>query len=383
VADQLYLPTADGGRAISDAVRETDFIMQTAYAIRGEQWPPPKNGARFHFSLPGSVQGFRSQDDGLTIDNTPHPTRLNERVLTLRYRLQPNGTSVLSTPAFIPPEAIDMPWYSLLASPTLYPGQTVHAEVLADDANAKPVKVGLIIQNYGEADQLVSTHGPLTELHPGDSKLLEWKLPDLDGAPIAKVGLSVSSDEATEGILHLNYLTWDGPPNVTFQRPSEKGRMWKRQWVDAADFFEDGFGEAFRVIQNRGRGLVITGTREWTDYSVQSVITPHLVKSFGLAVRVQGLERYYALLLCDQTTIKLVRRLDGEVVLAEQAFAWQLGQPYNLRLTVLGNQVSAYVNDSLVFVIEDNALSGGGIALVCEEGRIGTEQVSVRPALVP
>ncbi len=381
VADQLYLPTADGGRAVSDALRETDFILESAYAIQNEEWTPPKNGARFHFSLPGSVQGFRAQDDGITLDNTPHPIRLNERVLTLRYRLTPNGTSALTTPTFIPPEAIDMPWYSLLASPTLYPGQTIRASVLSNGSNTKSVKIRLVIQSYGEADQLVSTHGPLTELHPGDSILLEWKLPDLGGVPIAKVGLSISSDEPVEGILHLDHLTWDGSPNVTFRRPGTTGRMWKRQWVDAADFFEDGFGEAFRVIQNRGRGLVITGTREWTDYSVQSVITPHLVKAFGLAARVQGLERYYALLLCDQTTIKLVRRLDGEAVLAEQAFAWQLGQPYDLRLAVLGNQISAYVNDSLVFAVEDHEhpLAGGGIALVCEEGRIGTEEVVVAP----
>src|SRR5688572_28143253 len=73
VADRLYLPTADGGRAISDALRETDFILETAYAIHEEAWIPPKGGARFHFSLPGSVQGFRSQEN-MNAENTLHPT---------------------------------------------------------------------------------------------------------------------------------------------------------------------------------------------------------------------------------------------------------------------------------------------------------------------
>jgi len=155
--------------------------------------------------------------------------------------------------------------------------------------------------------------------------------------------------------------------------------MWKRQWVNAADFFEDGFVEAFRVIQNRGRGLVITGTREWTDYGVQASITPHLVRAFGLAARVQGLERYYALLLSNQNTIKLIKRLDGETVLAEGAFAWEFGQPYQLQITVSGNQILGSVDGKLLFKVEDleHPLSGGGIALVCDEGRIGTEEVSV------
>ena len=130
--------------------------------------------------------------------------------------------------------------------------------------------------------------------------------------------------------------------------------------------------------------MVITGTREWMDYSVQAVITPHLVNAFGLAGRVQGLERYYALLLCEQDTVKLIKRLDGEVVLAEKAFVWQLGQAYDLHLTVAGNQISAHVNDEQVFAVEDNdqMLSSGGIALVCEEGRIATDGVVVMSAVL-
>jgi hypothetical protein len=128
--------------------------------------------------------------------------------------------------------------------------------------------------------------------------------------------------------------------------------------------------------------MVITGTREWTDYSVRASITPHLVKAFGLAARVQGLERYYALLLSNQNTIKLIKRLDGEIILAEQAFAWKFGQPYHLQLTVKGDQILASVDETLLFNVQDlpGPLSGGGIALVCEEGRIGTDEVSVEPA---
>jgi ADP-ribosylglycohydrolase len=379
VADRLYLSTADGGRAISDAVRETDFILRSAYAIRGEKWTSPKDDARFHFSLPGSTQGFHPQDDNLTLDNTPHPTRPTERVLTLHYRLIPNGRSAFCTPTFIPSEAVDMPGYELLASPTLYPEQILRAEVMANPANIKPVKVGFVLQSYGEKDNLISTYGPVTELFPGDSASLAWQAPELGGAPIAHVGISISSDEPNEGVLHLDYLTWTGTPNVIFCKPANPGQMWKRQWVNAADHFTDEFGEAFRVIQNRGRGMVITGTREWTDYSVRSTIKPHLVNAYGLAARVQGLERYYALLLCNRDSVRLIKRLDGEVVLAEQAYTWQLGQSYDLQLAVFGNQISAFINDKLIFAIKDSnqTLSAGGVALVCDEGRIGTDEVVV------
>jgi ADP-ribosylglycohydrolase len=380
VADQLYLPTADGGRAISDAVRETDFILETAYAIRGEKWIPPKEGARFHFSLPGSVQGFRSSEK-LKVENTVHPTEPDQRVLTLRYSIELNVTVAASTPTFIPSEAIEMPGYSLFASPTLYPGQTVHAALFAAESNLKAVEVGIQLQSYGYQDKLVSIQGPPQILLPGKTVQLEWQVPDLDGAPIVEVGVFLSSDELSEGIVHLGYLSWDGSPIVTFRRPIQSGRMWKRQWVNAADLFEDEFGEAFRVIQNRGRGLVITGSCEWTDYSVQALITPHLVKAFGLAIRVQGLERYYGLLLSNGNKIKLIKRLDGERVLAEKTFDWKCGESYDLRIAMRGSQILVMVNGEL-FKVEDSdhPLFSGGIALICEEGCIGTQEVLVRSA---
>jgi hypothetical protein len=381
VADRLYLPTADGGRAISDALHETDRILETAYAIRGESWSPAKSGARFHFSLPGSVQGFRSPGT-LKVENASHPTNPDRRVLKLDYRLAANETSAVLTPTFIPQEAMDMPGYSLLASPTLYPGQMVCAELLADAKNSGSVAVGILLQSYGEEDRLVDLQGPRQSLSPGEMARLEWQVPDLGGAPTTQIGISISSAEAAEGAIYLDTLSWNGSPDVTFHRPLAPGTMWKRQWVNAADFLEHDVQEAFRVIQNRGRGLAITGTREWTDYSVQASITPHLAKAFGLAVRVQGLERYYGLLLSDQNTIRLVKRLDGETVLAERRFAWEFGHSYHLQITVRGNQISASVDGVSLFDVEDlsRPLSGGGIALVCEEGRIGMEEVSVIPA---
>lgn len=62
VADRMYLPTADGGRAISDAVTETYHVVNVGRALAGEAPLAPKQGARFHFELPGAVQGFMPEE---------------------------------------------------------------------------------------------------------------------------------------------------------------------------------------------------------------------------------------------------------------------------------------------------------------------------------
>ena len=61
VADRMYLSSADGGGAITDAVIEAQSLVASGYALARKPRPArPKQGARFNFSMPGSLQGFQS-----------------------------------------------------------------------------------------------------------------------------------------------------------------------------------------------------------------------------------------------------------------------------------------------------------------------------------
>jgi hypothetical protein len=134
-------------------------------------------------------------------------------------------------------------------------------------------------------------------------------------------------------------------------------------------------------MQNAGRGLLIIGTREWADYQVSATLTPHMVVACGIAARVQGLRRYYALLLHWEGSVRLIKALDGEIILAESLQPWEFGRPYRLRLAVEGARIRAWIEGKLLFdvVDSDRPLTCGGIALVCEEGRVATDAVSVAP----
>ena len=155
--------------------------------------------------------------------------------------------------------------------------------------------------------------------------------------------------------------------------------MWRRMWVDGTDHFDRWGREAYRIVANYGTGLLMTGTREWTDYTVSSLLTPHLCSRFGLAARAQGLQRFYALLLCSDGKARLIKALGGETVLAETPFEWQLGETYSFELTVTGSQIRGSINGQPVVDMSDNrdVLAGGCIALVCSEGRMGTDAIRV------
>ncbi|HNT77333.1 MAG TPA: ADP-ribosylglycohydrolase family protein [Anaerolineae bacterium] len=388
VADRLYLPAADGGRAVSDAVIETYALVNSGRALAGQPPLAPKDGARFHFDLPGAVQGFLSEDASLLrVENVHGHSLTGTHCLALHYHGVAHGRPArAATATFLSPEAAKMPGYGLLCSPTLYPGQTVRARVVADPANVAPVAAALYARAYGANDALEIARSPQVTFMPGDAHEFVWTLAGSGAEPIAEVGVEISSDKRADGTLYLDYLTWDGTPDVTFARSSHNGTLWARAWLNGADRFDA--WDRLRVTQNEGVGLVMQGTREWADYRVAADITPHLVKSGGIAARVQGMRRYYALLLCKPAAcatggkLRLVKALDGVTVLAEADFPWTFDETHDLSLTVTGARIQAAVDGQSYFDVTDTAhpLLAGAVALICEEGRLESATVTVKPA---
>ena len=405
VADKLYLPTADGGRAISDALTESFHIINMGRALAGKSPLNPKNGVRFHFEMPGSVQGFEAEDSTevrgtLDIENVAGYSSSGERSLALHYKgLAEGRTARAATPTFIPSLEVAKYFegrgYKLLASPTIYTGQTIKARVTASSDNTSPINCNLYLQPYVAQDELGFVKAEPVSLAAGESQNLEWVVPDTDASPIALVGLELSGNNGATGTVYLDYLTWDGAPNMALNRPSFKergfrrpestGMMWKRAWINGLDHKDrieamDFWPETYRLIQNTGRGLISQGTKEWTDYQVTARMTPHLCKAGGIAVRTQGMKRYYAL-LCESDSMKLVKSFDEDEVLAETNTGWTFGETFDLNLKVQGNKLTASVNGTVILEATDDAnqLTGGGIALISEEGRIGCDHVEVRP----
>ncbi|GCE29574.1 hypothetical protein KDA_50580 [Dictyobacter alpinus] len=385
LGDRLYISSADGGRAITDAVNETYHLVKAAHILTQTPFTPPKGGARFHFSLPGSIQGFQfeaSTTSALTLTNVPYPRNMHQRCLAVQYNeLSANQPVCIATPTFIPADAINMPGYSLEASPTLYPGQHVQARLLADQENNVPVTCQLFIRVYGANDQPKVIPGSKVLLSAGEESTITWRIPDTAGAPIAAIGLQYKAEQAAQGCIYLDFLTWSGAPEVTLARPKEKGTMWHRAWVNGVDQFECWWPEeSYRLMQNSGRGLIIQGTREWMDYRVKATLTPHMAQAIGLGARVQGMQRYYALVMGQTNHVRLIKVLDGEIVLAESYLVWVPDRHYAIVLQVTGSSIKAWIDGQQVFDVQDytNPLLDGGVALICQEGRMGCDGVTIQ-----
>jgi ADP-ribosylglycohydrolase len=393
IADRMYVSTADGGSSITDAVIEASALIRAGYALAGSQPPAAaKNGARFNFEFPGSLQAFCVKSGApahlhpLEIRNVEGHSRHGHRSLAIAFRrLAPGRLARVATPTFFDKDIFTMPIYQLLACPTLHSGQIVQARVEAG-RDVKDVSVRLYASVYDERDQLKQIYAERQNLEQGGQAILTWRIPDTNGYPIFEIGLELATQAPLEidGTIYLDYLTWSGAPEIKLHRPDNNlSTMWKHAWVNNANQFQTRW-EGLRVTNGEGIGFISQGSRDWRDYRVRSEITPLLAKAWGLAARVQGRERYYALMFdtADRGRVKLVKCDHDETTLAKKRFAWELDRPYALELRLHDEEIQAFIDGKEVFSVRDEdrlALRGGAVGLVVDTGSIATQAVHVSP----
>ena len=388
IADRMLISSADGGFAINDAVRVAHCIAGFGHALAGSlSAPAPKDGAQFHFSLPGATQGFQiaegsDPDAGACAAGSVHD---EEHMLGITFdTLCAGRTVVATTPTFATPDVPRMRTYELMATPRLYPGQLLSASVFTAGQNSGRVEVCLRLRHYGEADTLVDIDGPSVRLGAGQEGELSWTVPECASQPIAEIGLAIKAiDREVRGQVFLDRMGWTGEPDLFLRVPEEKCSFWHRAWINAADTFTDTETGGFRISRGHGEGLILHGTREWRDYTLEADVTVHLGQSAGLIARARGLNRYYVARIHAGGRFEILRVVDEDrAVLASTGFAWSLDETTPLSITVRGARIAAHAGDTVLEIDDErgSVLSSGGIGLLVVDGAVSSERMRVSPA---
>jgi hypothetical protein len=402
LADRALISSADGGYSVNNAVKIAYDVADLGHTLAGEApLSPPKEGAQFHFTLPGSVQGFIASRNELlpslvkiqqAVDDNNRPS-LEIHLSGLTDAIEP--VEVL-TQTFTPSEIVKMKTYDLMAAPLVSPGQTITAILRADKSNKKAISANLRLKHYNAYDTLSSFDGPSIALSPGEDQTLTWKIPDaFDGQPIQQFGLALSSPKGhLNGTVWLDSVSYTGTPHTTLKRPaaapiamgpSDKTKpcdFWRRAWISNLSTFHPNFsGASFFLAHDRGEGLLITGTREWTDYKVTVPSFKINIGSAGLVVRNQGLNRYYALIFkSDRKSVALVKARDElRTELASESFEWRLDEAYTVAVHVEGNKITGFIAGETVVESYDDEYVGGGIGAVVIDGGIAITQFDIAP----
>ena len=404
IQDRMYCPTANGGETQTDALTEAYKVINTAKKMNNEEMIFPKNGARFNFEMPGSVQGWRSnlkndKNISTVVKNTSYESKIGNRALEIKFdRVAPGVSSEALVDVFFPQELHEltglarekfMQSYNFISCPLLYSGQSIEAEILFQSNLKSAITVTCFINIFGKDDSYERINSEKMILLPNKSNNVNWKIPSTEGNPITQVGFAIESEEISSGSLILNYLTFTGEPNCKFYKPSHigghkrgvkpsKAVMWKSSWVNAVDKWDSG-ERTFRICKDSGRGIIITGSDLWKNYKVTSNIAIQRVKTGGLAVRVQGLNRYYGLVINASNKLQLVKVINDVTVLKEIDFNLEYYKNYSLSLKIENNKLSGFLDNDMVLEYEDtsNVLENGAMGLIVEDGTMVTDEIIV------
>lgn len=384
VADRMLLPTADGGRCVTDAAREALAIVDIARTSRGLEPLRPKSGARFSFFLPGAVHGLAPVAG---LESRAASVVTQDGDFGGKLRLSVVGASrgckaIWETPTFVDRSERATTGYGIEVCPTLYSGQTVRARAGWSDRSSGPVELRLRVRVESPAGQTVLA-GPGSVLSPGQWETLEWFVPDTGGFPILalefEAALPDGSAGRVDGAVEIDWVSWGGAPRFVFG-PASIGEDGPVGWVSTMDRFWR--SERITVVSNQGTGIATIGTADWTDYAVEADFSVRLASRVGLLSRGIGLRRHVSFVLSSDRTAQIVKTTpSGSVVLAGVPFEWGLETRLTLRLECDGNLYRSYVNGERVAEAVDThrPYLSGAAGVLLEEGRIDLDEFRVLP----
>jgi len=391
-ADRMLLPTAEGARLTSDCLVEALRIARMGRKVMG--WPEleaPKGGAWQHFTMPGSQHGYMVEpsDQGMpgtgAVCNVEGPK--GERVLEIPFRhVSPDHPVRVSTPVYAEPTKRG---YAIIGTPKLYRGQTVTLEGRAKASHGSAA-IRLFARCFtGEEGSKVTSgkkvvYGEAVKLDQGKAFALALAIPGERGFPVKDIGVEITGGPEAAGSALVDTVHYHGSPDIHI--PDELPRHKDGDvlgWVADVDHVLAKFPQDSQPMtyfgKNEGRGVLVTGTDDWTDYTISSRFTIACADAGGLIARYQGLQRFIALVKTADS-LKLVLQHYGERTLAQTQCTWDVGELHDLGLTVKGTTVVAHLDGQEVLRAADDTLGCGGAGYVVENGLAGFRETSISAA---
>ena len=405
VNDIIYLPSAYGSETMTDALLESQNIINITRKLNGLEGKVIKNNARYNFEMETSTQGWmvdKANDNNLNtnLSNVEFKSNNGTRALQVSFTDLSFGlSSEVFVDSFFPEWFTKLEGYQVqryfhydyVACPLVYTGQKIKTEIVSK--SEKDLRINLFIKYWGEGDKLIKISSEDHNIKANENNVIEWNVPDTFSNPIGQIGISINSDDNVTGKLLINYLNISGSPKMTFRRPDHidefkrgifykeevYGQLWKRAWVNDVDKWQYRHNESFKVVRGIGRGHIMTGSETWKDYSISAKISIPLASAGGLILRSQGLKRYYSLELTKENKLKINKMEYDLKTLKEIDFDLEFFKDYELKFKVDGNKLQGFVDNKLLIEVEDksNPYEEGMIGFLTENGAIQSDSISI------
>lgn len=389
-ADRILLPTAEGTRACTDALIESLRIARIGRKVMGwEATNSPKKGAWHHFEMAGALHGWMSEKDVLatsaahSVTNVKGNSKLGSRSLRIAFSDLSQGTCARVSTPILPGKSTG--GYKVMATPRLATGQTVTLRGMAGRVDSG-VSTRLYVRVF-DPQTLTPTkmiYGQEKRVAAGQAFSLTLLIPDTQGWPVKDLGIEINGTDRAAGEFFVDAVTFEGAAKFRLPAILPRGTTGDALgWIVAADRvdhapFMYGKSAYLRVRTDLGRGLAVTGTTDWCDYTFEATAAIHLADCGGLVVRYQGLERYIALVMTKAGKVQLLQRWYGQdTALAEKLLKWVVDREHTLKIQCKGSAITAWCDGKRLFTVQDDTLRCGGAGFLSDTGITGFRDARV------
>lgn len=382
INDLLLSSSLIGGLNISTVAKTTEVFCELAYKIEGIE--PPKDLVNpeeyvLNFTLPKSTQAMRIETND--IRSEPHIENVmiegtNKRCLKLVTNRLQNFTEIkLFHKTYYQPKDLHDSRYDPAFTPILYPGQTIKS-VLKNDSGFEvlarlyinDINNGVI--HYSEAYELTSEWNEI-----------EYNIPKIENCLIKEAGIEFYRSGNTRLhdkvlIIYMERFGFYGSPeyNIDFTKEhienygfghctlhkeisqfTMKNGMWELdgEYLSGSCFDE---AEAY------------TGPYYHKDYEYECTLNPQCGFTHLIHFRLQGGIRSYAFGWYGENKLALLKRHKDYSVLAKKEVSLVYHMDTTLKVRVVNNKISAYVNGEKIFELEDDEFGYGQIGVSVREG---------------
>lgn len=358
--DTFVIASLIGSRNLLDMATATDRIVRHGY--RQAELPEPAAQARYHFDYPGSTQGFLPVNERaklVAVQQVREGARGCLKIIGRGLLGRRNMGAYVRT--YLRPADLDGNNYRAAFSPTLYPGQTLSAWVMAPADAPGELVANLFVHDRNGGQRVES---PAFTLVPGEWRRLEWRVPAMVGACIDQAGLLVCplfKGATWDGAVHLDDFDWSGAPDLGYDFSRERMETdASSQWtfVRGSWKLEDGAYAG----SGAGQSETYSGDVDWADYALTVRLQPVTGDSHLILARVQGALRSYALELAPGRLV-LLKNDKGYREVASAPLSWVHGETYSLELRVRGGRLEGVCAGATVAWEDPAPYTQGAIGL--------------------
>ena len=354
--DLVVMAGVIGVRNLLDIATCADLIADEGERIM--RWTNTRPEKHFHFSYPGSTQGFfAGGSPGKVIALTaPGKTAAGDGGLRIAIKkLGKKQEAIVQVRTLFQIDELSANYYGASFSPKIYPGQRLTAMIVLGGDAPTWLRAGLIITDIGRA-QRREFRSSSVSLVPGVGTEVVFEIPPYEDACIASIGVAIQSTGSIvwDGLVTLKDLTWDGAPKWTnrFDHAIAEGGA-IRGWTYLRGFWrpEQGAYVGSGVDDNE----TYTGDDAWEDYSCTGIIDPAVGKTHLVLFRVQGGCRWYGFGPYGEGRFALIKKTGyrAYTVLTAVEGEWESGRQLRVSITAKGSHMLCQVNDMVMCEYHD------------------------------